>query len=125
MKFLLVALIVIACSCKDSNSSRENRLQGRWQMVSSYADIGDGKASWREADSKNPRIIEFTTAGDYIDDSNNIRQKYVQQDSTHLQIIPVGQQMPFMITIIKLTEDSLELKPNCIEGCGEKYVRVK
>lgn len=120
---LLIAIIAFNCGCV--SNSDDHSIIGKWKMTYTYADIGDGKENWIEANNKQPRIIEFKRNREFEDSQNDKTGHYELVDSTHITILPDDKSAPYKLTIINLTRDSLLLRANCIEGCGEKYVRIK
>jgi hypothetical protein len=124
VKTLASLLLSFCLSCGPAPENKQPTLHGRWKMVYNLADIGDGNATWRQADMNDPRIITFTEKGEFIDNKTGRSQKFEFQDSTHLNVFSDHGAAPFTFTIVKLTGDSLELRPNCIEACGEKFVRL-
>jgi hypothetical protein len=124
LKTPALLLLLFYLSCGHASENKQPSLYGKWKMVYSLADIGDGKATWREADMSDPRIITFTEKGEFIDNKTNRSQKFEFQDSTHINVLTDHGTGPFTFTIVKLTRDSLELRPNCIEACGEKFIKL-
>jgi hypothetical protein len=126
MVYKLLLLTVLFCSCKlrsaNNASQQESQLIGKWKMTQYYADIGDGKENWVEADKE--RTIEFKENGAFIDSEQANAGRYVLQDSIHIEIIPHDKTKTYKMQIIELNAKNLVLRANCIEGCGEKYVRV-
>jgi hypothetical protein len=117
-------LILTMTACLMHNSNDENKLIGKWKMTSYYADIGDGKENWQAADEQRQRNIEFKKNGEFVDSENDQLTRFILKDSTHIVASSKDGLASFVMTIIQLTNKELHLRPNCIEGCGEKYVRV-
>ncbi len=112
-------------SCFLPGSNGNNKLTGNWKMVSYYADIGDGKEHWQTVNEQQQRTIEFKQNGEFIDSENDQLIRYVMRDSSRIDIISKDNPQPYTMTIIQLTDTKLQLRPNCIEGCGEKYEKIK
>src|SRR5688500_1823440 len=117
---LMTILVVSSCQFSPGQSPA---IVGKWKMTHFYADIGDGKGTWQEADKQNTRTIEFKKNGEFIDSQKDKTGKYALLDSTHVEIKDNSQS--YKMTIVELGTDLLVVKANCIEGCGEKYVRIK
>ncbi|MCU7547545.1 lipocalin family protein [Chitinophagaceae bacterium LB-8] len=126
MVYKLILLTVLLCSCKlrsVHHTSQPAQLVGKWKMTQYYADIGDGKGNWQEADQQ--RTIEFRKDGVFIDSEHKNAGRYVLLDSTNIKVVPEDTTKAYNVKIIELNDTSLVLRPNCIEGCGEKYIRIK
>src|SRR5687768_2070688 len=125
MKYLIAGFLFLALgSCQAPSGANRSELIGKWKLTHSLADIGDGKGTWQEASFENSRVIEFQKGGKFSDSQNQSIQTYTLSGKDTIQITRDNNQT-YSVTIVKLTADSLVLKPACIEACGERYVRVK
>ena len=121
----LFLLSILATACTTTKNSGNATITGRWQLTHFYADIGDGKENWQPADTKQPRTIEFMGDSSYSDSGNKNLSKYILWDSTHIALMSRNNTDTVFMTIVELKKEELILRPNCIEGCGEKYKRIK
>ena len=122
--FSTLAILIIT-GCQIPVKKGGLNIEGRWQLTDYYADIGDGKENWRKPDKNHTRTIEFKPKGEFVDSDNPDLTRFVLRDSVHLEISLKTADEPFTWTIVRLSSDRLELRPSCIEGCGEKYKRIK
>ncbi|MDB5201164.1 MAG: hypothetical protein JWQ27_573 [Ferruginibacter sp.] len=92
-------------------------------MTSALIDIGDGHGNWQPADPAHKRTIIFGADSSFQDTDNPELKNYRLKDAEH--IVVSGGSNSFQMTVVSLTADSLHLRPQCIEGCGEKFRRMK
>ena len=133
--FLLLFVLFSAFECQhqeDIEPSSENQaiVIGKWQLVEYYWSAG-GPGYWTKADPAKPDIIEFKADGEYISGRENCSGRYTAATSQEIMIkisCSTGyvQQSEHAGKILPSGELVLEpTKPMCIEGCSEKYKRIK
>ena len=116
----------MACSRGNSLATSVG-LVGTWELRESYADIGDGKGTYRPVDSD--KVIVFRPDGSFLTNGSfcpGREGRTGPAGGTYLlpewRLSPDcenAQAFPF-----DLQGDTLQITLHCIEGCGERYVRV-
>jgi hypothetical protein len=120
MKKIAVLLFVMN-SCVAPNATRQSLL-GEWQLTESLIDIGDGKGTWSKTTAETS--VSFFDDGKLWSDDPFFSKATVyelKKDSITLS----SSDTSFSYFLHKQAEDTLILRPRCIESCGYKYVRLK
>ena len=124
---LLVVVLSLCISCSRKNSlGSAVGLVGTWELHESYADIGDGSGSYRPVASD--RVIVFRPDGSFLTNGSFCPGQEGGGHSGGTYLLPEwrltpdcenAEDLPFT-----LQNDTLQITFHCIEGCGERYVRV-
>lgn len=116
--FITFTTILISCK-KGDNGSTE--IYGTWKLTETWNDPGDGSGKYIKVKGK-PRYIVIDTAGKLEGDAMPGMVGYKIQDTERIQIL--GPEYALTVYQYKLTGNTLELNPPCIEGCGLKFKRM-
>jgi len=128
----LITLILFSISgCKKKDSTAEpifpNSIIGKWKLVSTYTDPGNGKGKFEPYNGPELFPIEFNPDSTYKNKNINCIDNFSTRSN---QYIKLGgnckNTWDNRLYYYKLSPkyDSLTLYYICIEGCGEKFVRV-
>lgn len=132
---LAVTFTILFYSCKKSDvtSTDPFELVGKWKLTELYADPGDGSGKFRKIESK--KTIEFTKEGKVKSTNGDLCTISIESnasDDSHFTIKEMYGGLSKIVVEKCKTEISFEIKSdeltlyyNCIEGCGEKFRRVK
>lgn len=119
-RVLLLVFVAFAFSaCK--KEVRDTDLIGKWKLTEYLADPGDGSGTWQPA--PNSQFIEFVKDGTLIFSPTgqyDSKRYNVTSDST---MIFSGDSYDYPMRY-NLSGNLLTLKPQCIEACGMKYIKV-
>lgn len=117
---LVIAFLVIIVSCKkDDNGTRE--IYGTWKLTETLNDPGDGSGIYTKVNGP-VKYLTIDTSGNIQGDAMPDVVKYKVLDSERLEITSKNYPQP-LIYWYKVTFNTLELNPPCIEGCGLKFKR--
>lgn len=117
---LFIAFLVIIVSCKkDDNGTRE--IYGTWKLTETLNDPGDGSGKYTKINGP-VKYLTIDTSGNMQGDAMPDVVKYKILDSERLEITSKNYPQP-LIYWYKVTFNTLELNPPCIEGCGLKFKR--
>jgi len=127
---LLSGLLFILISCSKDNTDSETDLIGEWKLIEVNADPGDGSGTFQSVESdkvvvflKNGTVTSNGTICHISTDSNNPTSgTYSLTDSTISS--PDCVQTEFEISF-ELINSKLILRYPCIEGCQEKFIKIK
>jgi len=121
------------CSCKKNNSSEDavRSIVGKWKLSEVYSDPGDGSGKFTKVNGG--KILEFTSEGEVSSNSSlcsMISNGLLHEESSYIISESSGNRNKLIIDKCGY-ELNYELKGNqltiyypCIEGCGERFVRV-
>jgi hypothetical protein len=129
-KFILgwfLMTLIFSCS-KGSNQATDNNssLFGKWILVETLADPGDGSGKWTAVDRQNYYYLTLDT--DNTIETNcftglgGAKKFRVVNDSVINFIYANGQTILYHYL---LDNSSLTVAGGCIEACGSKFVRTK
>jgi hypothetical protein len=131
--FCIVGLQLMNSSCKKNNSSESevSSIIGKWKLTEVYSDPGDGSGKFTKVNGG--KILEFTSEGEVS--SNSSLCSLISNGLLHETSAYTITEYTDNRNTIKIekcpTNFSYELKGNqltiyypCIEGCGERFVRV-
>jgi hypothetical protein len=131
--FCIVGLQLMYCSCKKNNSSEDavGSIVGKWKLSEVYSDPGDGSGKFTKVNGG--KILEFTSEGEVSSNSSlcsMISNGLLHEESSYIISESSGNKNKLIIDKCGY-ELNYELKGNqltiyypCIEGCGERFVRV-
>ena len=124
MRTLLVfALIIITTSCGSKVKDAQNPVLGTWQLTESLMDIGDGNGTYNKVTSD--KTLTFEEDGSVVSNKNVCQGNFYSDANVGTwnaedQTFASGK-CEAQYTVI---DDVLEVSYNCIEACGERYVRT-
>jgi hypothetical protein len=112
---LVVALLV---SCQKS-AVYNNSFIGKWKLIETLADPGDGSGKWQPAASN--QFIQFNTDGSLQSNIYPDFKKYRIIDSARIDFLKTdGHSFWFRY---KFNSSFLEINPPCIESCGARFIK--
>lgn len=137
---IAVFLLLLAVSCKKDQASEENidSIIGKWKLIETYADPGDGSGRWNTV--KSNKTLEFKNNGQIKVDNGSFafglfpgekdESTYVLEPYTGVQTMEAHR---YILKIQKLEHHPMVMFENgklkieyfCIEGCGERYEKIK
>lgn len=127
-KYILLGVIIVGllASC-DKNlitSPYNTSITGRWKLLETLSDPGDGSGEWVKAKSNNS-FIQINGDGTFrsFDTEFNGVRSYKIIDSSVVELTFDNNTSKINYRY-KLDGSKLELNPPCIEACGFKYLRV-
>jgi hypothetical protein len=120
----LLATMIFSCH-KDSNKTTENSssLCGRWILVETLADPGDGSGKWTAVDKPIYYLqlnTDSTIKTNYLTGLGVARSFKTINNSVINFIFGNGQTI---MNGYHMDNDSLTLTGGCIEACGAKFIR--
>jgi len=118
---VFLVMTMIGCSNPAQKNESSNQLEGRWKMTEHYFDIGDGNGQWWRTDSSKQVTLEITSTQIVRNGKDPVRYKHAAPGSFQ-QYLTNGDSI---LVKYSFTGDTLELRPPCIEGCGERYVKLR
>ena len=118
-KYLSAIIIIIVLFASCNKSILKTGLIGKWKLTEALYDPGDGRGQWTRPSQLT--TIEFTSGGiiKYNDNKPSVNYK-VLSDS----VLKISSTSNTVNIRYELDGNKLMLIPPCIEGCGEKYIRV-
>ena len=137
--FLLVSIIATSFSCKKTEviqpTVSESNIVSSWKLVEVYADPGDGSGKYQPVNSEKQLIFQkdgivksnymFCAVGDA---SFTKKESYAIYDDTKRTITYdtcLSKKVnPESLPYTYLNDTILELTHFCIEGCGERYLKI-
>lgn len=125
MKRILFLLIVIGCS--DNESVNPTTLVGRWKLIETLADPGDGSGTYKPV--KGNYYVDFSADGTFIaSEPMCYEDQIIDQPSTGLYDSD-NRKLSFsnctsLIISYEIIRNNLFLYPPCIESCGSKYIKI-
>lgn len=135
--FLLTFLFTVIFSCKkdDKGPAENSGLVGKWKLVESLIDPGNGSGTFRTVDEMASTVVEFKANGDFkevkgpIYSSVNMYNTYKILDDKRVELTYKGNpqmQMPPMIwSYSDVTPTTLTLSFGCNIPCMGKFIAIK
>lgn len=122
----LSVLIFFSCN-KTSNQVSENKpLVGKWILVETLADPGDGSGKWTAVDKQNYYYLQVnansTIKSNIFTGWGGLEKYKIMNDSVVNFIYANGSKI---IQYYKDDNSSLTLTGGCIEACGSKFIKVR
>jgi hypothetical protein len=120
-----LAILIFSCG-KASNQATENNssLLGRWILVETLADPGDGSGKWTAVDKPNYYYLQLnadsTVETNYLTGLGGARSFTLVNDSAISFTYGNGQTIK---NGYRNDNSSLTLTGGCIEACGAKFAR--
>lgn len=131
VRFVLLFLTVFSiaqCSVHSCEGEDETNLIGQWQLIERLIDPGDGSGRYKKVNSD--RVLEIFEDGRVTFNESICTPDTSDGDSTNgiynedqTIIIPDCHQGNVLYRF-RIEGPCLILSPLCIEGCGDKYVRI-
>jgi hypothetical protein len=116
--FLIIAGLYFSCK-KDDNGKGE--IYGKWKLTETMADPGDGSGKYVKV-TGSANYITFSTSGELSGKAIPEAASYKILDSVRIEIAYKDNPAP-LVFWYKVTSNTLQLNPPCIEGCGLRFVR--
>ncbi|MRX45845.1 putative periplasmic lipoprotein [Pedobacter puniceum] len=127
MKKLMLLFIIITglSACSDKLVVENNSLIGDWNLTSIYADPGDGSGKWNDVMITVIQRISFKADGKFEKETIN-GFDYVSYQLKDKEKITFKSASGEEITMrFALEGDVLTITPQCIEGCGFKFRKMR
>lgn len=121
----LSAILFFACSKKAYTRAGNSALVGKWKLVETLADPGDGSGQWQPVDTTKRYLIKLND--DNSIESNaypglgGLKEYNIVNDSTVIFIYANDTKFTHFY---KINDSSLTLTGGCIEACGSKFTRI-
>jgi hypothetical protein len=133
LNIIALGIFVTIVSCKKNNNAEgpyNDSIIGKWKIIEVYADPGDGSGKFRKTDSK--KSLEITSDSIFVKNGNvcNININTQREEKSSYVILSNNTRQVLKADIcstdlnIKVEKGILTIYYSCIEGCGEKFVRI-
>lgn len=134
---LLMILLTAIFSCKkDENGPALNSgLVGKWKLVESLLDPGDGSGTFRTVDEMSSNVVEFKANGDFkevkglIYSSVNMYDTFKVLDDKRIELSlrnnPQMQLPPMIWYYSDVTPTTLTLSYGCQNPCSGKFIAIR
>lgn len=124
---LLLFFGLFLITCKKDNSGTDNTLTGKWKLSETYADPGDGSGKYLPVAKTNTAYVIFNTNGTLTGTAFPNDVSYAVKDSVTLAFTSKTNEVENYT--YKITNGVLQMSPAgpyfCIEGCGQRFSKVK
>lgn len=131
MKNLLYLVAIVSSFlfiCCEKNCNREelkdSSIVGKWMLVETLADPGDGSGKWTAVDVQGKYFLKFNAdgrlEGNSLERFGNLTRYKVLNDSSVNFIYADGREFALRY---KIRRDSLTITGGCIEACGSRFIR--
>lgn len=125
--FTILILTLTLISCHKDDDDATTTLVGSWKLKEVLADPGDGSGTFNSVNSN--KILTFDTNGN-VTSNGSICDFSIESNASstgtyseiNATIIPANCQR---IINYELNGNALVLTYLCIEGCQQKYIKVK
>src|SRR5688572_32300081 len=85
IRFLVLAIVLLSVACSEKVLNPNNiALTGRWKLVETLADPGDGSGKWTKVSDENNQYLEFKENGELAGSVAGEFRTYTISDSTTL-----------------------------------------
>lgn len=125
--FLLMVSLATDCSKFSSSKNNPEGFIGKWKLVETLADPGDGSGKWMPVSENHANsYVEFTDDGRLISKTLFIGydQFHLNADSTHI-ILKKSSGVETQELHYQLSNRQLTINLTCIEPCGLRFAKVK
>ncbi|WP_147203520.1 hypothetical protein [Segetibacter aerophilus] len=106
------------------DDSINSAIVGKWFLVETLADPGDGSGRWTPVSDPNRYYMKFNSDGSLENNTPgilaNLRRYKTPNDSSINFVYPDGASFSLRY---KIEGNSLTLSGGCIEACGSKFIR--
>ncbi len=123
---LFTLLLTLAASgCKKGGASAENpdpSIYGKWFLIASLSDPGDGSGQWQAVQTPHDNYITFKTDSTIETNySTGLAQRFTLTGNSiiHFVVAPGDT----VNNSYHIDHNILTLMGGCIEACGQKFVR--
>ncbi len=126
---IILGLLTIGCS-KNEELQVNSSIIGKWKLSEVYSDPGDGSGTFTKVNGG--KILEFTVDGQVSSNSklcfmhtngdSEVSSYTTSEESGNMRKLKIekcGYEFSY-----ELKGNQLTLYYPCIEGCGERFVRV-
>lgn len=129
MVFAIVLVTLYSCTKQDDVFVKNKELIGKWKLTEQLMDPGDGSGTYMPVDSD--KTIEFFSNGTVVSNgplctiTSDTGQKTVgvfYDDKEYIK--PKGCDYSAFKIDYRITDSNLFLIYFCIEGCGQKFVKI-
>ncbi len=124
LTFLSLALSIAFFSCEKGETLKSATLTGKWKLFDSFYSIG-GPLIYKQADSTSPVFLDFKNDG-RLSYTNTNYIGFAVKDTNIVTFTDENKDRTDFYYFIK--GDTLTLSPAgprmCIEGCGERFIKV-
>lgn len=121
---LFSALLIASCN-KTADNAANSTLTGKWILIETLADPGDGSGTWRPADPPNHFYLKFnansTVESNIYTGLGGLKEYSVLNDSTVNFTYAEGGSFNLRY---KINSSVLTLTGGCIEACGSKFAKA-
>lgn len=130
---LAVCASLLLSSCKKTEDDPSS-IVGSWKLVEVYADPGDGSGTFRKIDGE--KTLEFRSDGKAEVHNGDFCRINLQSTNNEISDYSItngagGADMKLIFDkcemgpSFSIRGDILTIYYQCIEGCGEKFVRIQ
>jgi len=121
--YVVLFLALIGCH-KDELKKHNNKLIGKWKLIESYINPGNG-GYWHKEQTNPPVTIEFTSDGKLISNFNLYSNftAYKLTAGNTIEFMPPLNGVTRAVYYSFNSDTELTLTYACIEGCGERFVK--
>lgn len=138
--FIVVCIIITSFSCKKTEVIQptipDSNIVSCWELIEVYVDPGDGSGTYNPVVSEKQLIFQkngiiksnymFCGVGDISYLKKDSYAKYDDTKRTITYDTCLSKKVdPETLNYTYLNDSILEVKHFCIEGCGEKYLKIK
>jgi len=124
LTLLLAVLSIVFFSCEKGETLKSATLTGKWKLFDSFYSIG-GPLIYKQADLETPVFLDLKNDGK-LSYTNTNYTAFAVKDSIIVTFIDKNKDRSDFYYFIK--GDTLTLSPAgpriCIEGCGERFIKV-
>ncbi|WP_293307163.1 hypothetical protein [Pedobacter sp. UBA5917] len=121
------SLVYVSCKKTDRDNDGPGEVYGRWKLTETRFDIGSGNTPYQKVSGQAKYLIlskSADNAGKFKGDAILNLYSFRILDSVRMEVFNYTYQMPSTY-YYKVSANTLELNPPCIEGCGYRFVREK
>ncbi len=135
LSLFVLTVFIFSCSSNNDSQTEDTELLGKWKLTEQLADPGDGSGVFVEINSY--RVIEFfsddtvVVNGDLCHMSSEVGSQnsgnfleLIDNEYYDGEIIPNDCNLNGWKIFYLLEENSLILWYPCIEGCGQKFIKI-
>jgi hypothetical protein len=125
LRTLSMIILFLVTSCDKENVSLDRKtITGRWKLMETLADIGDGRGRWTAVSTKNTKIVEFRADGTLSGNAFPDYTDYTVEDSATINLI----RKDLHVGAYRYSFENGKLNmgnKGCIEACGLKFEKIE
>lgn len=131
--FLFTSVLLISCSKNNNENYEDPQLIGKWKLIEQLIDPGDGSGIFKKVESN--KTIEFLANGTVVSNGTlcdmNINSEYetIGAYFTPENYLKPNNEnecnFPDLKISFEFQNSNLILWFPCIEGCGQKFVKIE